>query len=183
MQVEIAGKIEVLAVSVYASEGGDALTPRLIPCSGQHRSNFPEPVQIACGAALTVLVADNGYKLWSWGRGRSGVLGNGQVNDFFDPNLVLYFKDNGSKSISMKKSDKVNEEKSAVDITELEKKLIIMERYASILHGWIFGKPFEEENDIPHNLIKSDSFDVGKEWDNMLESCDYDKLPQLEIFY
>ncbi|GKC67332.1 hypothetical protein Tco_1099930, partial [Tanacetum coccineum] len=97
-------------------------------------SNFPEPVQIACGAAHTVLVADN-----------------------------------GSKSISMKKSDKVNGEKSAVDIIELEKKLIIMERYASILHGLIFGMPFEVEKDIPDGLEKTGSFDVGKEWEHMLE--------------
>ncbi|GKA45404.1 ultraviolet-B receptor UVR8 [Tanacetum coccineum] len=153
MQVEIEGKIDVLAVNVY---GGDALTTRLIPCSGQHGSNFPEPVQIACGAAHTVvLVADNGYKLWSWGKGRSGVLGNGQ------------------------KSDKVNGEKSAVDIIELEKKLIIMERYASILHGLIFGMPFEVEKDIPDGLEKAGSFDVGKEWEHMLEYCDYDKLVSL----
>nr|GEV70481.1 ultraviolet-B receptor UVR8 [Tanacetum cinerariifolium] len=178
-----------LGLCPEASEGGDALAPRLITCNGQHGSNFPEPVQVACGAAHTILVADNGHKLWSWGRGRSGVLGNGQVSDFFDPNLVLWpplqedFKDNGSKSISTKKSDKVNGENRAVDITELEKKLIIMERYASILHGSIFGKPFEVEKDIPDGLNKAGSFDVGKEWENMLESCDYDKLVQLEMFY
>nr|XP_043613240.1 ultraviolet-B receptor UVR8 [Erigeron canadensis] len=177
--------------SFTESEGGDALIPRLIQCKEQHGSKFSDPIQVACGAAHTVLVTDNGYKLWSWGRGRSGVLGNGQVNDFFDPDLVLWpplhedFVKMEPQSISIIKRTAIidDDDKSSKDITEIEKKLAIMERYASILHGSIFGKPFEEENDIPVSLQKSGSFDFGREWENMLESCDQGKLLRLEMFY
>ncbi|KAJ0714311.1 putative regulator of chromosome condensation 1/beta-lactamase-inhibitor protein II [Helianthus annuus] len=172
-----------LGLCPEASEGGDALTPRVISCNGQNGSNgsnFPDPIQVACGAAHTVLLAENGYKLWSWGRGRSGVLGNGQVNDFFDPNLVLWpplhkdFEKNEPQTIS---------EKSSKDVTEIEEELYIMEHYASILHGSVFGKPFDKANDIPDSLKNSGTFDVGKAWEDMLESCDYDTLVRLETFY
>ncbi|KAI3822449.1 hypothetical protein L1987_10039 [Smallanthus sonchifolius] len=180
-----------LGLCPEASEGGDALTPRSI--HGQNGSKFPDPIQVACGAAHTVLLADNGYKLWSWGRGRSGVLGNGQMNDFFDPILVLWppldqdFEKNEQETINVnvKNSDKTYAEiqKSSKDIAEVEKELYIMERYASVLHGYVFGTPFEKENDIPVSLQKSGSFDVGKELENMFESCDYDTLLRLETFY
>lgn len=48
------------------TDSGDAITPLLIPCDGAHVPRFLEPVQVACGAAHTVLVANNGYELWSW---------------------------------------------------------------------------------------------------------------------
>ncbi|KAI3687757.1 hypothetical protein L1987_81459 [Smallanthus sonchifolius] len=180
-----------LGLCSEASEGGDALTPRLI--HGQNGSKFPDPIQVACGAAHTVLLADNGYKLWSWGRGRSGVLGNGQVNDFFDPNLVLWppldqdFEkyEPETVNVDVKNSDKTYAkiQKSSKDITEVEKELYIMERYASVLHGYVFGTPFDKENDIPVSLQKSGSFDVGKELENMFESSDYDTLVRIEMFY
>ncbi|CAI9289405.1 unnamed protein product [Lactuca saligna] len=146
------------------SDGGDAVTPRLIPY--------------------------NGYKLWSWGRGRSGVLGNGQVNDLFTPNLVLW----PPLEEDFKKSEKLDE-KDSFEIIKMKKelnlamkeidllhsKLSTMEHYASILHGMIFGKPFEEEKDLLLSL--KSSYDVGKEWEDMLESCDYGKLVRLEMFY
>ncbi|XP_076886403.1 ultraviolet-B receptor UVR8-like [Bidens hawaiensis] len=181
-----------LGLCYEESEGGDALTPRVISCNGQdgsNGSNFPGPIQVACGAAHTVLVADNGYKLWLWGRGRSGVLGNGQVVDFFDPNLVLWppldqdFEKNEPQTINVGNNDETYEENSSKDLTEIERELYIMESYASILHGSIFGRPFEKANDIPVSLMKLGSFDVGKLWDEMLESCDSDTLVQLEMFY
>ncbi|XLS70262.1 hypothetical protein HN51_027127 [Arachis hypogaea] len=39
-----------------------------------YQSKFLDPVQVACGAAHTVIVARDGYKVWSWGRGRCGFL-------------------------------------------------------------------------------------------------------------
>ncbi|KAD4384505.1 hypothetical protein E3N88_24673 [Mikania micrantha] len=176
-----------LGLCSETSEGGDALTPRLI--RGQNESSFPNPIQVACGAAHTVLLAENGYKLWSWGRGRSGVLGNGQVNDYFDPNLVLWpplgqdFEKNEPDQINIINSENTNAQTSSKDTTQVEKKLEIMERYASIIHGSVFGKPFDVENDIPESLKNSGSFDVGEELENMLESCDYGKLLRLETFY
>ncbi|KAK1429569.1 hypothetical protein QVD17_11782 [Tagetes erecta] len=207
-----------LGLCTEASEGGDALTPRLISCNGpngsngSNESNFPDTIQVACGAAHTVLLADNGYKLWSWGRGRSGVLGNDQVNDCFDPNLVLWppldqdFEKNEPDMINVKNNDKIYAEKSSKDITEaekinvknsnktyaeksskdfieVEKKLNVLERYATVLHGSVFGTPFDKENDIPASLKESGSFDVGKELEDMFESCDYGTLVQLETFY
>ncbi|KAL0012254.1 hypothetical protein SO802_007362 [Lithocarpus litseifolius] len=53
------------------TDGGDAVSPLHIG------RKFHDPVQVAFGAARTVIVEHDGYKLWSWGRGRSGVLGNG----------------------------------------------------------------------------------------------------------
>ncbi|XP_023729885.1 ultraviolet-B receptor UVR8 [Lactuca sativa] len=172
------------------SDGGDAVTPRLIPCNGLKYPCFQDPLQVACGAAHTVLLADNGYKLWSWGRGRSGVLGSGQVNDFFAPNLVLWppleedFKE--SEKLDEKDSFEIIKMKKELNVAMkeidlLHSKLSTMEHYASILHGMIFGKPFEEEKDILLSL--KSSYDVGKEWENMLESCDYGKLVRLEMFY
>ncbi|KAI3706798.1 hypothetical protein L6452_24771 [Arctium lappa] len=181
-------------------DSGDALTPRVIPFDDQ---NIQEPVQVACGAAHTVLLADSGYKLWSWGRGRSGVLGSGQLNDSFASNVVLWppleedFKEKGSETetIAIKSSEKLDVKR---DSEEMEKELIAemeemnllrsklskVERYASILHGSIFGKPFEEEKDIPMSLKKSaGSFDIGKEWEKMLECCDDGELLRLEMFH
>ncbi|XP_071709237.1 ultraviolet-B receptor UVR8-like [Rutidosis leptorrhynchoides] len=197
--------------SFNESEGGDALIPRLISYNDEYGSKFPYPIQVACGAAHTILLADNGYRLWSWGRGRSGVLGNGQVNDFFDPNLVLWpplqevfvkydeqqqypipqiheykneYKKNDDKMDNYKKSDEnMDAEKSLVDITEIEKKLLVMERYTSMLHSSVFGTPFKEENDLPMFLNDAGSFDVGKEWEKMLESYDDSTLVRLETFY
>nr|XP_043607585.1 ultraviolet-B receptor UVR8-like [Erigeron canadensis] len=174
-------------------DGGDALSPRLINDVSGPR--FSEPVQVACGAAHTVILADGGYKLWSWGRGRSGVLGNGQEADFFSPKAVLWPPPNVEGPETVANNPVV--EKDPEEATEIEKKLSvmmdemnllhsklrIMERYASILHGSIFGKPFEEDKDIPLSLQNSGTFDITKEWENMLESCDRGKLIRLQMFY
>lgn len=154
---------------------------------------------MACGAAHTVLVADEGYKLWSWGRGRSGVLGNGKTIDSYAPTTVLWpppsdnFKE---EKYDLKDGVKKSKSKGPGRITEMEErlspameemkllnsKLSLMEKYASILHGSIFGKPFDER-DIPISLQNSGTFDMAKEWDNMLESLDRGKLVRLESFY
>ncbi|KAK6912749.1 Regulator of chromosome condensation, RCC1 [Dillenia turbinata] len=175
------------------TDSGDSLSPIMISSGG-----FPDPVQIACGAAHTILVAHDGYRLWSWGRGRSGVLGNGNTVDCLSPSVVLWPPLNKNKEEELRADagkDKMGG-KSGEEVIELERrlslaveeigllhsKLSVMERYASILHGAIFGKPFEE-HDIPTSLQNSGFFDITKEWENMLESADRSKLLRLEGFY
>ncbi|XP_010453206.1 PREDICTED: ultraviolet-B receptor UVR8-like isoform X1 [Camelina sativa] len=157
-------------------EAGDDSVPRKI--SGG--SKFRDPVQVSCGAAHTVLVANGGYKLWSWGRGRNGVLGSGDVSDHYVPTLVFW-----PNELKSEKEEVPDAEKSASteEMKRLESKLMVMERYASILHGSIFGKPFNEEEDIPYSLRVSGYFDMGKEWGEMLESADKSQLMRLQAFY
>ncbi|KAK1550571.1 hypothetical protein Q3G72_021210 [Acer saccharum] len=183
------------------NEAGDAISPLLYSCNGLIGSKFQDPVQVGCGAAHTVLVAHDGYKLWSWGRGRSGVLGNGKTIDCFIPSVVLWppltedFKQEELKTDG--EEDKVAEKGSdperAAEMDKrlslameemklLQSKLSVMERYASILHGSIFGKPLDE-HDIPVSLKNSGTADIAKEWDDMLESADRGKLVRLEMFY
>ncbi|EKX53509.1 hypothetical protein GUITHDRAFT_64398, partial [Guillardia theta CCMP2712] len=49
-------------------------------------------VQIACGAAHSAYLTQDG-KLYSWGRGLNGELGNGERHDQWTPNLVLRLRD------------------------------------------------------------------------------------------
>lgn len=185
--------------SFTGTDAGDAFSPLLITSNSLYGPRFPEPVQVACGAAHTVLVGDKGYKLWSWGRGRSGVLGNGKTDDYFAPTLVLWpplMEDFRKEVPGNGGVGTENEAKNPKAIAEMEKrlsvameemklltsKLSVMERYASILHGSVFGKPFEER-DIPTSLQRSGTFDIAKEWESMLESLDHGKLARLEMFY
>lgn len=185
--------------SFTGTDAGDAISPLLITCNGPHGPKFKEPIHVACGAAHTLLIADGGYKLWSWGRGRSGVLGNGKTVDCFAPSIVLWpplsedFKEEKCGTVDEKEK---REDKDIVGATETEERLVLameemkllqsklstMEQYASILHGSIFGKPFQEQ-DIPISLQRSGTFDIAEEWENMLESADRSKLVRLEMFY
>ncbi|XP_050157755.1 ultraviolet-B receptor UVR8-like [Malus sylvestris] len=70
------------------TDSGDAISPLQI--NGLNGTKFQDPIQVVCGAAHTVLVANDGFKLWSWGRGRSGVLGNGKTIDCYSPAEVLW---------------------------------------------------------------------------------------------
>ncbi|KAL2940126.1 Ultraviolet-B receptor UVR8 [Bienertia sinuspersici] len=183
-------------VSFSGIDHGDAILPLQISCNGPHGPNFPNPKVIACGAAHTVLAADDGYKLWSWGRGRSGVLGNGKARDSYTPTMVLWpplsedFSDGlNSTDTDSKKPEKVNTAEAEKELSSemeemklLKSKFSLMERYASILHGSLFGRPFEE-SDIPASLLESDSFDVAKAWQSMLEAADGKELRRLEMFY
>ncbi|PNX72854.1 hypothetical protein L195_g028751, partial [Trifolium pratense] len=178
--------------------GGDALSPFPISCK-PNQPIFPGPVKVVCGAAHTVVVAQKGHEAWSWGRGRSGVLGNGKEMDSYTPTIVLWppatedLKEEELKSsdeqdkVAEKKTEVITEtdEKLTSALTELkllQSKLSIMEKYASILHGSIFGKPFDEQ-DIPVSMRNSGSLDIAKEWDNMLEAADNRKLVRMEMFY
>ncbi|RVW17299.1 E3 ubiquitin-protein ligase HERC2 [Vitis vinifera] len=132
-------------------------------------------------------------------QGKEWVLGNGKTVDCFAPSTVLWppltedFKElesgttSGEKKIENKDPEEVTEMEKRLSLATEEMKLLhsklsTMERYASILHGSIFGKPFEEQ-DIPISLQNSGFFDIAKEWENMLESADRGKLVMLEKFY
>lgn len=185
--------------SFTGTDAGDAICPLLISGDELHGPKFHNPVQVACGAAHTVLVTNDGYKLWSWGRGRSGVLGNGKTLDCYIPSVVLWpplAEDCKQQELNAftkedELGDKGSEEVAETDnrfslameeMKLLQFKLSVMERYASILHGSIFGKPFTEQ-DIPISLQNLGTFDIAREWENMLESADRNKLVRLELFY
>lgn len=181
-----------------STDAGDALYPRPISCTELYGPRFPEPVQIVCGAAHTILAAAGGYKLWSWGRGQSGLLGNGNTINCMDPSTVLWpplanhdkeeipDNDSGDKQSILKDQDDTEDKRRLSAALEemklLQTKLSTMERYTSILHGSVFGKPFREQ-DIPITLQNTGTFDIAREWENMLESSDHAKLSRLEIFY
>ncbi|KAL9226838.1 hypothetical protein vseg_002605 [Gypsophila vaccaria] len=190
-------------VSFTGIDHGDAILPLQIPYDGPGKPKFPSPVQVACGAAHTVLVADGGYKLWSWGRGRSGVLGDGKMTDSYRPTMVLWpplsedFKDKSEPTLENSKnvqeadvvegdvSDTAEKKLSALteETKHLQSKLSGMERYTRILHASLFGKPFDPERDVPSYLLDSGNFDIAKEWENMLELADVKELKRLEMFY
>lgn len=181
-------------------DAGDALFPLRFPCNEIHGGNFSAPVQVTCGAAHTVLVADDGYKLWAWGRGRSGVLGRGNMADSVIPCIAMWpplnedFKkkeietsvltEGTSKGIdSVKVLEMEKRLSSAVEEVQLlQSKLALMERYASILHTCVFGKAMEEQ-DLPPTLRTWGTFNIEKEWENMIESADGGRLARMEAFY
>lgn len=181
-----------------STDAGDALYPRLISCTELYGPRFPEPVQIVCGAAHTILAAAGGYKLWSWGRGQSGLLGNGNSINCMDPSTVLWpplgnrdkeeipDNDSGDKQNILKDQDDTEDKRRLSAALEemklLQTKLSTMERYTSVLHGSVYGKPFREQ-DIPITLQNTGTFDIAREWENMLESSDHAKLARLESFY
>ncbi|XP_020264869.1 ultraviolet-B receptor UVR8 isoform X2 [Asparagus officinalis] len=175
--------------SFSAHDAGDALLPLRIHCTEAIGGKFAGPVQVGCGAAHTILVADDGYKIWAWGRGRSGVLGRGQVMDSFVPCIAMWpplnedFKDEGIKT-SYEVKDRGNEMGKTVEIDEvqhLREKLNVMEQYATVLHISIFRKPFDERK-LPKSL-DSGVFDIMRELENMMESADTEELARLEMFY
>ncbi|PKA54590.1 Ultraviolet-B receptor UVR8 [Apostasia shenzhenica] len=176
--------------SFQGDDAGDALVPIRIYCSESHGGSFPVPVQVACGAANTILVADDGFKLWAWGRGRSGVLGSGQTNDSYRPaplmwpapekNLEQNYERKAS-SVHVKMSEKELVE-TREEMNVLRERLTIMERYATILHVSIFRKALNHQK-LPESLGNSGVFDVRSELENLLEASDTDELARMEMFY
>uniref|UniRef100_A0A1D1Y8M3 Putative E3 ubiquitin-protein ligase HERC2 n=1 Tax=Anthurium amnicola TaxID=1678845 RepID=A0A1D1Y8M3_9ARAE len=183
--------------SFLGNNPGDALVPlRILPDEGDG-VRFPGPVQVACGAAHTVLVASDGYKLWAWGRGRSGVLGRGHLADSFVPCAVMWpplvedFKaaragggkgevnDNGSKQIM-----EMNHKLSAAleDVSHLRSKLAILQRYAGVLHAAVFGTMLQEQH-LPRSLEDANSLDIRKQLQQTIDLADYEELGRMESFY
>ncbi|XAR70850.1 hypothetical protein NMG60_11027881 [Bertholletia excelsa] len=177
--------------SFTGTDAGDAILPLTISCDGPYGPRFPTPIQVACGAAHTILVADDGYELWAWGRGRSGVLGNGRIVDCFSPILWpplaedLNQEESNNSGVTKRGKDTEMEKKLSMAMEEMDllrSKLSMMEKYVSILHGSIFEKPSEERG-IPISLQNSGAFDIAKEWEDMLEASDHARLIRTEKFY
>ncbi|KAH7651342.1 Regulator of chromosome condensation 1/beta-lactamase-inhibitor protein II [Dioscorea alata] len=171
--------------SFTGDDAGDALSPI--------RMHHAEGVkQVACGAAHTLVVADDGHKLWAWGRGRSGVLGHGKTTDSFMPFPVLWppldedFKENNMDAQNEKTKPSNQEAGKLANTSEeiefLRSKLTLMERYASLLHVSVFRKQLDDRN-LPQSLQGSGVFDIGKELETLLESADDDELARMEMFY
>ncbi|KAJ7552392.1 hypothetical protein O6H91_06G053900 [Diphasiastrum complanatum] len=78
-------------IELSRNESGDALLPYKIfadSLSGQECSLCLR--WIVCGAAHTVTLAHEGYRIFSWGRGQNGVLGSGQSLDSWIPCPVVW---------------------------------------------------------------------------------------------
>ncbi|VFQ97692.1 unnamed protein product [Cuscuta campestris] len=175
-------------------ETGDAMSPLLISREHGH-PKFQEPVQVVCGAAHTVLLSDSGHKIWSWGRGRSGVLGNGQTVNTFVPTPAVWPPQPSPGEGNNNKGENEEETERNTDVLEMEgklnaatmeikqlrTKLSAMERYAGMLHSSIFGRPFGPEHDIPASM--EGTCGIADDWENMLEGLDREKLLRLETFY
>ncbi|VAH79526.1 unnamed protein product [Triticum turgidum subsp. durum] len=183
--------------SFSGMDAGDALYPIRVQSPETNGFKFLGPVQVACGAAHTVLVAGDGYRMWAWGRGRSGVLGRDQTTDSYTPCVVMWppldenfqeiHEDQGQVSTS-RANDGTNTElelklsAASEELQFLRSKLTLMERYANILHISIFRKPMDERT-LPRSLQESAVFDIRKEFENILDSSDTDELARLEMFY
>ncbi|KAI0500095.1 hypothetical protein KFK09_018303 [Dendrobium nobile] len=175
--------------SLAGDDAGDALFPIRHRCSETPGGLFPVPVQLACGAAHTVLVAGDGEKLWAWGRGRSGVLGRGQTADSFVPVPLMWpsleagLKRNYESKASFHRSGSSSSETSAMEeLSVLREKLTLMERYATVLHVSIFRKSLDQRN-LPKSLYDSEVFDIKRELENVMEAADTDELARLKMFY
>ncbi|KAJ6811827.1 ultraviolet-B receptor UVR8 isoform X1 [Iris pallida] len=167
------------------NDAGDALNPLRITCTETTGGKFAGPVQVACGAAHTVLVAEDGRKLWAWGRGRSGVLGRGQEADSYVPCAVTWppldadFKEEAERTGETKTSNQTVE---AEEVQILREKLALMEQYATVLHVSVFRKPFDQRN-LSKLLPESGTFDIWRELEKMMDSAETDELARLDTFY
>ncbi|XP_039115885.1 ultraviolet-B receptor UVR8-like [Dioscorea cayenensis subsp. rotundata] len=172
--------------SLQGDDAGDALSPIRM-----HHADVV--TKVACGAAHTVVVANNGDEVWAWGRGRSGVLGHGMTTDSFTPIPVLWpppDKDEKENNMVAENARTEPQNREAGKLTgtseEIEfllSKLMLVERYAALPHVLIFGKQLDDQN-LPQYLQGSSGvYDIGKELETLLESADDDELAGMEMFY
>ncbi|XP_073006973.1 ultraviolet-B receptor UVR8 isoform X2 [Typha latifolia] len=183
--------------SYTGTDAGDALYPLRMQSPETNGPNFTGPVQVACGAAHTVLVSGEGYRVWAWGRGRCGVLGSGHTTDSYVPCAVMWpsldenFKEmEGNINRDVKVRDKDGniaemEQKLSAAMEEIEflrTKLTRMERYANVLHISIFRKTLDERT-LPKSLQDSGVFDMRKELENVMDSADNEELVRMEMFH
>ncbi|KAI3422792.1 uncharacterized protein J3R85_011689 [Psidium guajava] len=172
---------------------------------------LPQPVyliSVGCGLFHTSVVSSAG-DVWSWGMERGlglcpeASFAGGDVGDAVSPILIPCnwkygpkFHDPVQEFEQEESSGDKTMDKNSDGTTEIDRKLSLameeikslqlrlskMERYTSMLHGSIFGKPFNEQ-DIPSPLQNSGFSDIAKDWDDMLESADHSKLVRMEMFY
>ncbi|KAK6161879.1 hypothetical protein DH2020_001720 [Rehmannia glutinosa] len=155
------------------TDPGDALSPLLIPCNGVHNRKFENHCKLHVVGLTRFLFRILGLKF-----GHGGGAGVGSSETVNELNNEYSKENNSEESMEMEKRLSA----AMVEMKLLQSKVSIMERYAGILHGSIFGKPFEER-EIPASLKNSGTFDIAKEWENMLESLDQRNLARLEMFY
>lgn len=98
------------------AKSGDALIPvRVFGESSAKCNPVTGSKGIACGAAHTITVSNNGKDIWGWGRGQSGVLGLGHASDSWFPSRVLWPpgpKPGGSKESQQPEMEPMFERKS-----------------------------------------------------------------------
>ncbi|QHO53244.1 uncharacterized protein DS421_2g46180 [Arachis hypogaea] len=61
---------------------GDVLSPLRKPCA-PYQPKFLDPIRVEYGTTYTIIIARDGYNMWSWGRGRCGVLRTGNELDCY----------------------------------------------------------------------------------------------------
>lgn len=183
--------------SYSGADAGDALHPIRVRSPETDGFKFLGPLQIACGAAQTVLVAGDGYRMWAWGRGRNGVLGRGVTNDSYTPAVVTWpplneqdikeLQGGGGTSTSTSTSTSsagTNEMQREMEmkLSEVMERLSLMERYASILHISIFRKQLDERR-LRESFEGKVVYDIRREFENLIGSADSDELARMEGFY
>ncbi|MQL78820.1 hypothetical protein Taro_011268 [Colocasia esculenta] len=189
------------ARGLRGSNAGDALSPlRIRPGElAGGGDKFPGSVQVACGAAHTVLAAGDGYKLWAWGRGRSGVLGRGHLADSFVPCVVMWPPPagdlraavpsdghrEGTSDVQIQHTTTETERKlsaAAEEVKHLQTRLAVLQRYAGTLHASVFGTVLEERH-LPRSVRDADMLDLRKELEERIELADNHELGRMELFY
>jgi alpha-tubulin suppressor-like RCC1 family protein len=105
-------------------DAGDTLYPIRVQSPETNGFKFLGPVQVACGAAHTILAAGEGYRMWAWGRGSSGVLGRGQSADSYIPCVVMWPPLDGNfQEIHEDRAEASTSRANDRNTTELEQKL------------------------------------------------------------
>lgn len=186
--------------SYSGGDAGDALHPSRVRSPETNGFKFLGPLQIVCGAAHTILVAGDGYRMWAWGRGRNGVLGRGVTDDSYNPAVVTWpplneqdirdlqggggirdLQGGGGASTSRAGTNEMEREME-LKLSEAMERLNLMERYANILHVSVFRKPLDERR-IKESFQGNVVFDIKREFDSMLGTADSDELARMEGFY
>jgi alpha-tubulin suppressor-like RCC1 family protein len=177
--------------SYSGADAGDALHPLRVRSPETNGFKFLGPLQIACGAAHTILVAGDGYRMWAWGRGRNGVLGRGVTDDSYTPAVVTWpplneqdlkeLQGGGGTSISSVRSNQMEREME-MKLSETMERLNLLERYANILHISIFRKQLDERR-LKESFQGKVVFDIRSEFESLLGAADGDELARMEGFY
>ncbi|KAJ4787524.1 Regulator of chromosome condensation (RCC1) family protein [Rhynchospora pubera] len=176
--------------SYSGADAGDALHPLRVRSPETNGFKFLGPIQISCGAAHTVLVAGEGYRMWAWGRGRNGVLGRGVTNDSYTPAVVSWpplneqdikeLQGGGSSGSSLERNEMERETERR--LSEAMERLSLMERYANMLHISIFRKQLDERK-LKESFQGKAVFDIRREFESLLGNADGDELMRMEGFY
>lgn len=177
-------------------EAGDFLLPARV--SGDQVFTSSHGTKLTCGAAHTILAANDGSGLWAWGRGQNGVLGTGHLVDSLAPSAVVWPPHDGggagrteidSGMFQAKSAEKFNDEAFNSDAFKLEKMLALAQReictltteltavkhHAAILHAALYG--------VPASSHLNQAQEILQEVEQKIEESSYDNLVWLNEFY